>query len=336
VLLRRKDSRTAVAPEEFAMPVLHLTEDEVRDLLTMETAIEAVEAGLRKMALEEAFNVPRSRCQTDHVMLHVLPAAAKTLGVIGFKAYVTSRAGSRFHVTIYDGKTGEMLAIMQADHLGRVRTGAASAVATRHLSRKDSTTVGIFGSGRQARTQLSGVSKVRKLTRAVVYSPHEERRASFAREMSEACGIEVVPASRPEEAARGLDIVCTATTSREPVLFGEWVSPGQHLNVIGSNFLGKSEIDVEVVKRATVVAIDSKDQGRIEAGDLVPALDQGVIEWIDVVELGRVVAMRSAGRQAPQDVTLFKSLGIGLEDIAVAIKVYQKAKVAGVGRWVEL
>jgi len=318
------------------MPVLHLTEDEVRDLLTMETAIEAVESGLRKMALEEAFNVPRSRCQTDHVTLHVLPAAAKTLGVIGYKAYVTSRAGSRFHVTIYDGKTGEMLAVIQADHLGRMRTGAASAVATRHLSRKDSATVGIFGSGRQARTQLQGVSKVRMLTRAVVYSPREDRRTEFAREMSETCGIEVIPASRPEEAARGLDIICTATSSREPVLFGEWVGPGQHLNVIGSNFLAKAEIDVEVVRRANVVAIDSNDQGRIEAGDLVAALDQGAIEWTDVVELGRVIATRAPGRQSLQDVTLFKSLGIGLEDIAVAIKVYQKAKDAGVGRWVEL
>ncbi|HJZ92415.1 MAG TPA: ornithine cyclodeaminase family protein [Gemmataceae bacterium] len=318
------------------MPVLHLTEDEVRDLLPMDSAIEAVESGLRKMALEEAFNVPRSRCQTDHAMLHVLPAAAKTLGVLGFKAYVTTRAGSRFHVTIYDGKTGDMLAVMQADHLGRIRTGAASAVATKYLARKDSTTVGIFGSGRQARTQLLGVSKVRKLTRAVVYSPREDRRAAFAKEMSEACGFEVVPGSRPEDAARGFDIICTATSSREPVLFGEWIGPGQHLNIAGSNFLSKSEIDVEVVRRATVVVIDSKDQGRIEAGDLVAALDKGVIEWRDVGELGRVVAMRSPGRQSAEDVTLFKSLGIGLEDIAVAARVYQKAKAAGVGRWVEL
>src|SRR5262245_2037845 len=317
------------------MPVLHLTEDDVRGLLTMETAIEAVEAGLRKMALEEAFNVPRSRCQTDQVMLHVLTAAAKTLGVIGVKAYVTTRAGARFHVTIYDGKTGEMLSVMQADYLGQVRTGAASAVATKHLARKDSTTVGIFGSGKQARTQLLGVSKVRKLSRAVVWSASAERRTAFAREMSAACGVEVVAAGAPEEAARGLDIVCTATSAREPVLLGEWVSPGQHLNVIGSNYLSKTEIDVEVVRRANVVVIDSKDQGLLEAGDLVAALDQGVIEWIDIAELGRVVAMRAAGRQSPQDVTLFKSLGLGLEDIAVAIRVYQKAKEAGIGRWIE-
>jgi alanine dehydrogenase len=318
------------------MPVLHLTEDEVRGLLPMELAVEAVEAALRKMALEEAFNVPRSRCQTDHAMLHVLPAAAKTLGVIGYKAYVTTRTGTRFHVTVYDGKTGEMVALLQADYLGQVRTGAASAVATKHLARKDSSTVGIFGAGKQARTQLIGMSNVRKLNRAVVWSPSEERRTAFAREMSEVCGFEVVPAAMPEDAARGLDIICTATSAREPVLSGAWLSPGQHVNAIGSNFLAKAEIDVEVVRRATVVTIDSKDQGRLEAGDLVAALDQGVIEWIDVAELGRVVAMRAPGRQSAEDITLFKSLGIGLEDIAVAMKVYQKAKEAGVGRWLDL
>ena len=318
------------------MPVLHLNEDEVRGLLTMEMAVEAVEAGLRKMALEEAFNVPRSRCQTDHAMLHVLPAAAKTLGVIGYKAYVTSRAGARFHVTIYDGKSGEMLALMQADHLGQMRTGAASAVATKHLARKDSSTVGIYGSGKQARTQLLGVSKVRKLTRAVVWSPDEERRTTFAREMTAACGVEVVAAVQPEDAARGLDIICTATAAREPVLFGAWLSPGQHINAIGSNYLAKTEIDAEVVRRSNVVAIDSKDQGRLEAGDLVTALDQGVLEWLDVSELGRVIAMRAPGRQSAEDITLFKSLGIGLEDIAVAMKVFQKAKDAGVGRWLDL
>jgi ornithine cyclodeaminase/alanine dehydrogenase-like protein (mu-crystallin family) len=318
------------------MPVLHLTEDEVRGLLTMEMAVEAVESGLRKMALEEAFNVPRSRCQTDHAMLHVLSAAAKTLGVIGYKTYVTTRAGARFHVTIYDGKTGEMLAVMQADHLGQMRTGAASAVATKHMARKDSTSVGIFGSGKQARTQLLGIAKVRKLTRAVVWSPSEERRTAFAREMSQVVGVEVVSAAKPEDAARGLDVICTATSAREPVLFGAWLSGGQHVNAAGSNYLAKAEIDAEVVRRANVVTIDSKDQGRLEAGDLVAALDQGVLEWIDVAELGRVVAMRAPGRQSADDITLFKSLGIGLEDIAVAIRVYQKAKEAGVGRWLEL
>jgi alanine dehydrogenase len=289
------------------VPTLYLTEDEVRSLLTMDLAVEAVEAGLRKMALEEAY-----------------------------KAYVTGKFGARFRVTIYDGKTGEMLAILQADYLGQMRTGAASAVATKHLARPDAATVGIFGAGKQARTQLLGVSRVRKLSKAVVYSPTAERRSAFAAEMSAACGVEVIPTDRPEAAARGMDIICTATSAREPVLFGEWISPGQHLNVAGSNFLGKTEIDVEVVRKANVVAIDSKDQGRSEAGDFAAALDKDVIQWSDVAELGRIVAKRTPGRESPNDVTLFKSLGLGLEDIAVAIKVYQTAKEAGVGKWLDL
>jgi ornithine cyclodeaminase/alanine dehydrogenase-like protein (mu-crystallin family) len=318
------------------MPVLYLTEDDVRQVLTMEMAIEAVEAGLRKMALEEAFTIPRTRCQTDQTVLHVLSAAAKTLGYLGFKAYTTNRRGARFHVTIYDGKTGEMAAHMQADYLGQMRTGAASGVATKHLARPESSTLGVFGSGKQARTQLLGITKVRKLSRVHVWSPTEERRTKFAAEMSQACDVAVVPVAAPELAARGLDIIATATSSREPVLMGEWLSPGMHLNVIGSNFLAKSEIDVEVVRRAQVIAIDSKEQGQIEAGDFAAALDQGVLSWSSVQELGRVVAGRLPGRESAEQVTLFKSLGIGLEDVAVAGRVFAKAKEAGIGKWLEL
>ena len=318
------------------MSVLHLTEDDVRRVLTMDLAVEVVEAAIRKLSLEEAFTVPRMRCQTDHVMLHVLSASAKTMGVIGFKAYTTSKAGTQFHVTIYDGKTGAMLALIQADYLGQVRTGAASGVATKHLARPDAATVGVFGSGRQARTQLLGVAAVKKLTRAVVYSPREDRRKAFAAEMSAVLGLDVVPAAKPEEAAVGLDIVCTATSSRDPVLFGAWVSPGQHLNVAGSNFLTKAEIDVEVVRKATLVTTDCLDQGKLEAGDLAPAVAAKVIAWSDVLELGRVLAGRNEGRRSPDDVTLFKSLGVGVEDVAVAVRVYAAAKAAGLGTWLDL
>ncbi len=318
------------------MPVLHLTEADVRDLLTMELAADAVEAGFRKMALEEAFTMPRSRCQTDHAMLHVLPAACKTMGVIGFKAYVTTKARQTFHVTLYDGKTGELLALIQADWLGQIRTGAASAVATKHLARPDAKRAAIIGAGKQARTQLLGVAHARNLTHACVFSPNEASRAAFAKEMSAVCPFPVTACPTAEEAVRDADVICTATTAREPVLKGEWLSPGQHLNIVGSNFVAKAEIDAEVIKRASVVTIDSKDQGKLEAGDLVPALDAGILEWYDVVELGRVVALRTPGRKSPEEITLFKSLGIGLEDIAVGIKLYEKAKADGRGLWLDL
>jgi alanine dehydrogenase len=316
--------------------VLFLTEDEVRTLLPMDLAIEAVEQGLRKLALEEAENVPRSRCRTDHVMLHVLSAGAKSLGVLGYKAYTTTRQQAQFHVTLYDGKTGAMTAILQADHLGRIRTGAASGVATKYMARTDAATVGLFGTGRQARTQVQAVCQVRKVRRVNVYSPHEERRRAFADEMSRLCDTEVVPVSRPKDAAANLDVVVTATSAREPVLSGDWLAEGTHLNAVGSNFLGKAEVDVAVFRRAANVVVDSKDQARLEAGDFTAALDEGVLRWSDVHELGQVVVGRYRGRAQPQDVTVFKSLGIAIEDVAVAARVVVRAREQGVGRVLEL
>ncbi|HEX5273322.1 MAG TPA: ornithine cyclodeaminase family protein [Gemmataceae bacterium] len=317
------------------MPFLLLNEDEVRQVLTMETALEAVEAGLRKMALDEAQNIPRSRCQTDHAMMHLLAGSAKTLGVMGYKAYATSKKGAQFHVGLFDGKTGALLALMQADYLGQVRTGAASGVATQYMARPEASEVGLFGTGKQARTQLIAVCKVRKISRVQVYSPNEEHRRAFASQMSEVCGVEVQPVPRPELAAGDKDIVITATTSREPVLNGHWLAEGTHINAVGSNFLGKAELDAVTVRRCESIVVDSKDQARVEAGDFVQALEDGSIHWADVHELGQVIVGRYAGRAHPQDVTLFKSLGIGIEDVAVAAKVYAKAQAASIGRTVE-
>ena len=317
------------------MPVLLLTEDDVRQLLTMEMALEAVEDGLRKMALDEAVNVPRARTQTDHAMQHVMSAAAKSLGVMGYKAYATGRKGTNFHVGLFDGKTGALQALMQADYLGQMRTGAASGVATEYMARMDASEVGLFGAGKQARTQLIAVCKVRKIRRVQVYSLNEERRRQFAEEMSRVCDTEIEPVPRPEMAAEDKDIIITATTSREPVVNGHWIAEGTHLNAIGSNFITKAEIDAVGVRRCESIVVDSKDQARIEAGDFVQPLEDGSIHWADIHELGQVIVGRYTGRAHPQDVTLFKSLGIAIEDIAVAAKVYTKAQAAGMGKKID-
>jgi ornithine cyclodeaminase/alanine dehydrogenase-like protein (mu-crystallin family) len=314
------------------MGVLYLTEDEVGRLLTMDLALEAVEAGFRKLALDEAENIPRQRCQTDHVMLHVLPAAAKTLGAIGFKAYTTGRAGAKFHVTLFDPKLGGMTAIIEADLLGQFRTGAASGVATKKLARPDATTVGCFGTGKQARTQLLAVCKVRRVKSVKVYGRDPDRRKAFASRLTSETGVEVVPVERPEEVAKGQDIVITATAAREPVLRGEWLAEGAHVNLIGSNFLSKAEADVEVFRRANLVAVDSKDQARLEAGDFIASLNAGVLQWADVYNLAPLLVGKYPGRAAAKDVTVFKSLGLGIEDIAVAARVLQLARENGVGR----
>jgi ornithine cyclodeaminase/alanine dehydrogenase-like protein (mu-crystallin family) len=317
------------------MAVLLLTEEDVRQVLTMEMALEAVEDGLRKMALDEAMNIPRARTQTDHAMQHVMSASAKSLGVMGYKAYTTSRKGAYFHVAIFDGKTGALQSLMQADYLGQMRTGAASGVATQYMARMDASEVGLFGAGKQARTQLIAVCKVRKIRRVQLYSLNEERRRLFAEEMSSVCDTEIEPVPRPEMAAEDKDIIITATTSREPVLNGHWIAEGTHINAVGSNFLGKAEIDAVTVRRCESIVVDSKDQARIEAGDFVQPLEDGSIHWADIHELGQVIVGRYTGRAHPQDVTLFKSLGIAIEDIAVAARVYAKAQAAGIGRKID-
>ncbi len=268
-------------------------------------------------------------------MQHMMAASAKRLGVMGYKAYATSRKNQSFHVGLFDGKTAALIALIQADYLGQVRTGAASGVATEYMARPDASEVGIFGSGKQARTQLIAICKVRKVRHVQIYSPDEEHRRAFAAEMSEICQTEVEPVPRPEMAAEDKDIIITATSSREPVLNGHWISEGTHINAIGSNFLGKAEIDAVAVRRCESIVVDSKDQARLEAGDLVQPIEDGSIHWSDVHELGQVIVGRYTGRAHPQDVTLFKSLGIAIEDLAVAAAIYAKAQASGAGRRIE-
>lgn len=315
------------------MPIFYLTEAEVARVLTMELALETTAAAFRKLAIDEAVNIPRQRCQTDHVMLHVLPAAAKTLGAIGFKAYTVPKTGeAKFHVTLFDPKQGGITAIIEADVLGQFRTGAASGVATKKLARADASTVGLFGTGKQARPQLLAVCKVRPIKKAYVYGRDAEKRKAFAAQLSRETGVEVVPVEKPEEAAKGLDIVITATSAREPVLLGEWVSEGQHLNLVGSNFITKTETDVEVFRRTQLVTVDSKEQGKLEAGDIDGAIKAGVLHWSDVYDFAHVLVGKYPGRESPQSVTLFKSLGLGIEDIALAVKVVELAKQQGLGK----
>ncbi|HSF24065.1 MAG TPA: ornithine cyclodeaminase family protein [Blastocatellia bacterium] len=317
------------------MPLL-LTEQHVTQLLDINTAIEAVEEVLRDSAEGLATNRPRYRVAMPASQLHVMAAGDNRLGVTGLKVYTASRKGARFLVLLYDAESGDMLAMIEADRLGQMRTGAASGVATKYMSRESSDTLGVYGTGWQAESQMMVVCAVRRIKSAKVYGRDGERRAAFARRMTALLRIEVIAAPSPEEASRGSSIIVTATSAREPVLKGEWVEPGAHLNVVGSNFLSKAEVDVQAVRRASVIAVDSIEQSKIEAGDLMPAIERGVITWESVTELGRIVAGRDPGRTREDDITLFKSNGIALEDISTALRIYNLARERGIGERVEL
>lgn len=316
--------------------VLLLKESEVRQLLTMDLALEAVEKALRAEAFNEGVNIVRGRAQTDHAMLHCLGGAIKVLGAMGAKVYSTSKKHpSRFLIPLFDGKTAALLALIQADHLGQVRTGAASGIATRFMARPDADDVGVFGSGKQARTQIEAMCKVRKVARISVYSPNEERRQRFATEMTASLGVPVEAVAQPELAARGKHIICTATNARDPVLNGEWIEPGTHLNLIGSNFLARAEADVETLRKANRFVIDSKDQGHLEAGDFQVGIEANVLKWSQVIQLGEIVVGRQKGRDSEEEITIFKSLGLGIEDVATAIGVYRLAVQQSVGTWID-
>jgi ornithine cyclodeaminase/alanine dehydrogenase len=235
---------------------------------------------------------------------------------------------------LFDPESGELLSILQSDRLGQMRTGAASGVATKHLAREDATTLGLYGAGWQAESQLEAIAAVRDLTRVIVHSRSEESRKAFAEKMSERLGMEVETTHSADEPA-AQDIVVTATSAKEPVLLGEWLRPGAHVNAAGSNFLFKSEIDREVVRRASFVCVDSREELGLEAGDLLNPLETGLIIPEAIYELGQVIAGQIKGREGPEDITLFASQGLALEDMAAARVVYDRAVERDVGREIE-
>jgi alanine dehydrogenase len=314
---------------------LILTEAEVEELLDMPSTLDAVEAVLRDRAEGRATNRARRRVALPKSGLNYMAAGAPEYGALGLKLYSVARSGARFYTMLFDPEGGELLSILQSDKLGQMRTGAASGVATKHLAREDADTLGLYGAGWQAESQLEAIAAVKDLTRVIVHSRREEKRKEFAERMSERLGMEVETTHAAEEPA-AQDIVVTATSAGEPVLLGEWLRPGAHVNAAGSNFLFKSEIDREVVRRASFVCVDSREELGLEAGDLLRPLETGLILPEAIYELGQVIAGQVKGREGPEDITLFASQGLALEDMAAARVVYDRAVEREVGREMEL
>jgi alanine dehydrogenase len=315
---------------------LFLTESDVQELLTMDRALECVEATFVAQGNERAINRSRERIILPHLSLHYLAGALPDSQLLGMKVYTVTREAARFLMLLYDAGSGRLLSLMQADNLGRIRTGAASGIATKYLARPDATHIGLMGTGRQARTQLQAIAQVRKLTAVKVFGRDKDRLQRFCREMSEDLGIPVEPALTAEEATRFGEIVSTATTAQQPVVFGEWLQAGAHVNAVGANAANRRELDDEAVARASLIAVDSLEQGRKESGDLIQALANLGRGWEGIIELYAVVAGKNHGRTSADQITLFKSHGIALWDVAVAGYVYQQALQQGKGKELEI
>jgi ornithine cyclodeaminase/alanine dehydrogenase-like protein (mu-crystallin family) len=297
--------------------MFYFTEDEVKELLPMDAAIGAVENAFRRLAEKTAINHPRRRLilPTGSV-LHYMAAGGTEY--FGAKVYSTHpKHGAHFLFLLYRSDDAKPLAIFEANRLGQIRTGAASALATRYMAREDARTLGVIGSGFQARSQLEAMRAVRQLESVRVWSRTPEKRDRFARE----CGAEA--AGTAEEAVRGADIVVTATYSREPVLEAEWISPGTHINAMGSNQATRRELPAQLIAHASRIAIDSVEQGRMESGDLLMAVET---DWDSIIELQEIVAGNQQGRASPDEITIFKSNGLAIEDVAAAAYIFEQAQ----------
>lgn len=310
---------------------LFLSETDVRQLITMPLAIEAVEDAHRQLSLANAVDIPRQRTRLPQTALHILQGALPGLDAIGYKAYTSNRSGVRFLVHVFSVASGALRVVLEANLLGMTRTAAASAVATRFLARKDAQVLGVFGCGWQAEGHLEAIAAVRSLRQIKVYARNAERLAAFCGKMSERLGLEVVAAASPEVTVRGSDIVSTITTAASPLFDAQWLAPGTHINAAGSNSLIRREIGEDVLKAAHTIVVDSIDSALKEAGDLLPALEKGRLSERDLVELGDIIVGRSKGRIDDDEITLFESQGMAIQDISLAVRLEALARERGLG-----
>jgi ornithine cyclodeaminase len=310
---------------------LFLREDDVKQVLTMPLALDRVTAAFRYLGTSEAIDLPRERIRLPFVSQQLMQGAVPVLNLIGYKHYTNSRELTRFLVYLYDAERGHLDAVIEGNLLGMMRTGAASGVATRYLAQPDAGVVGLFGTGWQAVGQLRAISLVRTLRRVKVFGRNPERLARFVERMRAELPIPIDAMNTPEETVRGSDILVTITSSATPLFPGDCVEPGTHINAVGANSLARRELDETTIARSSMVVVDTIPTALREAGDLMPALEKGRLHVRQLVELGAIVAGKTAGRATPTQITLFESQGLAVQDIMVGSAVVEAARAKGLG-----
>jgi len=325
--------------------VLILTRSEIMTLIDMMEAIEVTEKAFREYATGNAqlpqritITIPEKNgwIGTMSAYLKGMEAAASKVVTSYPKNKLRGQPTISGIVLYLNHETGEPMAIMEAAYLTALRTGAASGVATKYLARKESKRAGVIGTGMQAKFQLEALATVRELNSASVYSPNPEHRTRFAEEAGRKLGIEITPTNSATQVVETADILVTATSAREPVVEGARLREGVHINGVGSHNPQARELDSMVVKRAKVV-VDSREAALSEAGDLlIPIAEGGFFPRDIYAELGEIVTGAKPGRERPDEITLFKSVGLAIQDVAVAKAAYDKARIRGVGLQFEL
>jgi alanine dehydrogenase len=310
----------------------YLTEVDVARLVTVTDAIVVLEEAFALWRDPGTTNLPRQRAMLAAGRFNLMGAACEKKSIFGLKAYFAGKGGVCYHVLLYAADGGGLLAMMEADLLGALRTGAASGLATKLMANPDARSLAVIGAGKQARTQAAAICAVRKIDRIRVYSPTREHRTAFAFVLADELGIETEPVDSGEDCVDGADVVVTITKSADPVCRAEWLKPGAHVNAAGANAADRRELDPEIVIRAALRVTDDRAQAQVEAAEFRDLVSAGRLAWSDIHELGDLLTGRVRGRSAASDITVYKSLGIALEDIAFAELIYRRALAAKVGR----
>ena len=315
------------------MGAIYIDEATASKILNMDNALNLVEESFTTYAQGKSFNMTRQRMRIRKGALHMLPGAVPYKNVIGFKAYTSFRAGLIFKVHLYDAENGNPLAIVDANEIGRLRTGAATGIATKYMAKKESNTAFIFGGGFQAEAQLEAVYKTSNIKKAFVTTRKIENAQAFADKMSKSLGIEIIPTQNIENDLPQADIIITITTAVKPLFEHTMLNPnGVHINGAGSNALIRAEVPEKTIEAAEVLAVDSKDVAAIECGDILPSLEKGRLHWNEIVELGEITAGFRPGRVTENGITIFQSQGMGLQDIMCAQYIYRKAVAENLGK----
>ena len=314
---------------------LLLREADVRNLVDIGDAIDALDFAFREWAAGRAQNQPRRRV-TAGVTLAVLSAALPARNLVGYKAYTTGKSGARFWLHLFNATDGRPSAVIEADWLGALRTGAVSGLATRVLAPPEAATLTIFGAGRQALTQVLAVAAVRQITEIRIVNRSPERRAQFAAELrARFPDVRVIESLSARDGVQGAHVITTMTSSPTPLFDGEWVEAGQHLNAAGCNVSTRREMDARTVSRADLVVADDLEAASAEAGELLLAEQEGALDWGGIHSL-RDVLTGSVTRSRASDITLFKSVGLALEDVALGAVIIDRARERGVGGRIDL
>ena len=304
------------------MPI-YLNEQQAAEFVDMLAAIAAVRDAFLAQAQGEAVNIARTRLAFGKRRLNLMAGGGRR----GERYAIKSYGSSSYHILLYAAEAG-LVAVMEANLLGQIRTGAASAVASEVMARHDAAKVGLIGAGRQARTQILALHAIGRAKEVAVFARDRDQREAFCARLAAETGLPMRAAATAKEAVKSADIVVTATNASSPVVMSEWLAPGTHVNAMGANAANRRELDPQIVMRAATVATDDVEQAKIEAAEFIDLTAEGWLDWEQVLPLHRIVGARDFHRERDA-ITLFKSLGVGLEDLAIASLVYDRAMASG-------